>query len=66
MTAGVCVCSVGLFVSVERACVPHYAFHVSLLLNATCGEMRKYFPNHTIMGKQGHEMYSSAGKITKF
>lgn len=29
VTAGVCVCSVGLFVSIQRAWVPHYAFHVS-------------------------------------
>lgn len=38
-------------------------FSCKLLLNATCGEMRNYF--HAIMGKQGHEMYSSVGKITK-
>lgn len=51
MTAGVCFCSVELFVSIAKGA--KLCFSYELLLNATCSDLRNYFPNPSTNGQTG-------------
>lgn len=51
VTAGVCVCSVGLFVSIAKDLGASLCFSYKLLLNAAPSELRNYFPNRAANGQ---------------
>ena len=53
VTAGVCVCGVGLFVPIAKGFSASLYCSYKLLLNAMSCELRNYFPNHATNGETG-------------
>lgn len=64
VTAGFCVCSVGLFVFIAKGFGASLCFSYKLLLYATSCELKNYFPNHATNGGMRH--INLSGKLLKF